>query len=74
MNLELVTTAQLIDELRRRYRMIVVAASTELDGERGLDLLSYQGPMLSVLGLLNVLHVDVIEQYRGGLEDATDRP
>ena len=74
MTLELIETEQLINELRRRYQILVVAASTNLDKERGLDLLSYQGHMLTVLGLVNVLHADIVQQYHEGLEDAHDRP
>lgn len=74
MSLELVQTEALIDELRRRYRVVVLGLSTDLDGVCDVNGLSYKGPFLSVLGLVNVLHADVLEQYNKGGENATDQP
>lgn len=72
--LSLATTDAIITELKRRYPLLLVAWSADTTKECSIEILYYQGPVLSLLGLTDVVHYDLIEQYDNALEDAQDIP
>ena len=74
MSLDLEQTDTIVSELKRRYPLLLIAGSADLSKECSAEILYYQGPLLSLLGLTDVAHYDLIDQYQDALEDAEDIP
>ena len=72
--LDLTTTAQLVDELKRRYPLLMIAGSVDIDARRTADLLLYHGNMLALIGLAHVCKHDLTVQYVEALEPTDDTP
>ena len=74
MMLELAQTNELIDELKRRYPLFVVAGCADATPTDAIEIICYQGNILTLLGLANVLQMDLLEQYHDSLEETNDTP
>lgn len=72
--LSLATTEAMVEELKRRYPLLIVAGSADLTKECSAEVLFYHGPLLSLLGLTDILHYDLIDQYDRALEATEDIP
>mgnify|MGYP001558272488 CR=1 FL=1 len=74
MNLSLVATTDIVEELKRRYPLLLVAGSAQLDSQNNAEILFYHGPILSLIVLTDVLHNDLLCQYDESLDQAQDIP
>ena len=74
MTLDLIPTEQIVAELKRRYPLLIVAGSADLTKDCSAEILYYHGPLLSLLGLTDIAHYDLIEQYEDNLDEAQDIP
>ena len=74
MTLDLIPTDQMVTELKRRYPLLIVAGSADLSKDCSAEILYYHGPLLSLLGLTDIVHYDLLEQYEDNLDTAEDIP
>ena len=74
MTLDLIPTDQMVTELKRRYPLLIVAGSADLGKDCSAEILYYHGPLLSLLGLTDIVHYDLLEQYEDNLDTAEDIP
>lgn len=74
MNLALATTDELVSALKLRYPLLLMAGSADLTKECSAEILYYQGPLLSLIGLTDIVHYDLLDQYGDALDDAEDIP
>ena len=74
MTLDLIPTDQMVTELKRRYPLLIVAGSADLSKDCSAEILYYHGPLLSLLGLTDIVHYDLLEQYDDNLDQAEDIP
>ena len=61
--LEEVTTSDLVDELKRRYPVMVFAGSTSFTEETDLDVAAWNGPLCLVNFLLDIMKSEVMDDY-----------
>jgi hypothetical protein len=63
MNLELVTTDALFDELSRRFDKIILCANrkTRTDGSRSQTIYQYKGGAVHSLGMCEILKLYILE-------------
>ena len=74
MTLSLITTTDLVDELKRRYPVLLVAGSADLNKDCSAEILFYHGPILSLIGVVDIAHMDLMNQYHGDMDEAEDIP
>ena len=74
MTLPEVLTEDLVAELKRRYSLLIVAGSADLSLDCRAEILSFQGPILSLMGLTDVAYEDLVEQYKDFAHNAEDIP
>ena len=74
MNLALATTNDLIEELKRRYPLLLMAGTADLTRDDICELLVYHGDLLTLLGATDILHDDLLQQHRDNLEYQGDIP
>lgn len=74
MTLDLLPTDEMVTELKRRYPLLLIAGSVDLNQDCSVEMMFYQGPMLALLGLTDIIHEDLLSQYQDNLEDAEDIP
>ena len=74
MSLALTTTDDLVNELKRRYPLLLIAGSADMTKECSAEILYYQGPLLSLIGLTDIVHYDLMDQYNEALEPNEDIP
>ena len=74
MSMDLIPTDNLIAELKRRYPLLIVAGSADVSLDCRAEILSFQGPILSLMGLTDVAYEDLVEQYKDFAHDAEDIP
>lgn len=70
----LITTEDLVAELKRRYPLLIVAGSADMSKDCSAEILFYHGPHMALLGLTDIIHYDLLDQYHGGLEPCEDVP
>ena len=74
MNIALASTDELIDELKRRYPVLLLAASVDMNKQVLCELLVYNGDLCYLLGLTDILHDDLLHQHHTLIELADDNP
>ena len=74
MTLHLTTTNELVDELKRRYPLLVVLGSADLSADSRCELLCYNGTFSDLNLALDVAKQDLLLQYQDGVEEASDNP
>ena len=70
----LTTTDDLVAELKRRYPLLIVAGSADMTKDYSAEMLYYHGPHMALLGLTDIIHYDLLDQYHDGLEPNEDIP
>ena len=74
MSIDLIPTDTLIAELKRRYPLLIVAGSADLSKDCRAEVMFYQGTILSLIGLTDVVYEDLLDQYYDRSEEAQDIP
>jgi len=72
--LQLLTTDDLVAELKRRYPLLVILGSADVSEDSRCELICYNGTFEELNLALDVAKVDLMEQYREGVEEARDNP
>lgn len=72
--LDFVTTESIVEELKRRYPLLLVAGSVDVSKTHATDLLLYHGNAISLIGLASVMKHDLTTQYLESLEPTDDTP
>ena len=67
-------TTDLVDELKRRYPLLLIAGSVDITQTHATDLLLYHGNAISLIGLAHILKHDLTVQYLANLEPMDDTP
>lgn len=75
-DLDYITSADMIDELRRRHEAIVIVGMIDLDSDRIAYILSHHGGLVKCLGLVEYastkLRHDIIEDEDERLAEGED--
>ena len=72
MNLELTTTAELIEEMGRRYPTLLVAGEASRDEERDNNLFIARGDLGSLVALVHTLDMKLTYTYMHNMEPTDD--
>ena len=71
---DFITTSDLVDALKKRYPLLLVAGSVDISKTHATDLLCYHGNVLTLVGLAQVVKHDLLTQYLDNLEPTDDTP
>ena len=74
MTIDLIPTDVMVEELKRRYPLLLLAGSVDVSKECLCELLVYHGDLCTLLGLTDILHDDLLDQHRALIELADDTP
>ena len=72
MNLELTTTADLIEEMARRYPTLLVVGEASRDDERDNNLFIARGDLGSLVALVHTLDMKLTYTYMHHMEPTDD--
>lgn len=72
--LEFATTESMIDELKRRYPLLMILGSVDISKTNATDILCCQGNHLALIGLTRVMDQNLTTQYLDNLEPTDDTP
>lgn len=74
MTLELVTTDEMIAELKRRYPLLILAGSADVSPMVLCEVICYNGDVAAINLLLDTVKANLLEQFLDSIEEAPDHP